>query len=291
MLSNQAYVGRVHWRDQTFPGLHEPLIEQATFDQAQALWKERGESLAMRAASRADFLLTGLMRCGRCRRAYVGMSAKGNGGTYHYYACSGRQKLGRKSCDGERIPREKLEAAVLSQLRTLYRDGGLIREAIESAAASSETDRTALTEQRASLGKEISRAERAIDRYHEAFEGDLNPSRFKERITALDTRLGAPRDQDQVLAQDLAADASAVPDTTALRAVADNLDQLIARDQPERAKALLATLIVELRVNSRSEILPTYQVGVPVVCAPNSSVEPTGIEPVTSCLQSRRSPS
>jgi hypothetical protein len=38
-----------------------------------------GEDLAMRAASRADFLLTGLVRCGRCRRAYVGMSAKGNG--------------------------------------------------------------------------------------------------------------------------------------------------------------------------------------------------------------------
>jgi site-specific DNA recombinase len=292
VLSNQAYVGRVHWRDQTFPGLHEPLIEQAAFDRAQALLKERGESLAMRAASRADFLLTGLMRCGRCRRAYVGMSAKGNRGTYHYYACSGRQKLGRKSCDGERIPREKLESAVLSQLRTLYRDGGLIREAIEKAAASSETDRAALTEQRTSLGKEISRAERAIDRYQEAFEeGDLNPVRFKERITALDTRLGALRDQDQVLAQDLAAEAPAVPDTTALRAVADNLDRLIARDEPERAKALLGTLIVELRVNSRSEILPTYQVGVPVVCAPSSSVEPTGIEPVTSCLQSRRSPS
>jgi hypothetical protein len=32
------------------------------------------------------------------RRAYVGMSAKGNGGAYHYYACSGRQKLGRKGC-------------------------------------------------------------------------------------------------------------------------------------------------------------------------------------------------
>ena len=59
----------------------------------------------------------------------------------------------------------------------------------------------------------------------------------------------------------------------------------------EQAKALLAILIAELRVNSRSEILPTYRVGAPVVCAPSSSVEPTGIEPVTSCLQSRRSPS
>jgi hypothetical protein len=81
------------------------------------------------------------------------------------------------------------------------------------------------------------------------------------------------------------------PDTATLRAVADNLDLVISRGEPERAKALLATLIVELRVNSRSEILPTYRVGAPVVCALGSSVEPTGIEPVTSCLQSRRSPS
>ena len=58
------------------------------------------------------------------------MSAKGNGGTYHYYACSGRQKLGPKGCDGERIPRDKLEAAVVGQLASLYRDGDVIRDAV-----------------------------------------------------------------------------------------------------------------------------------------------------------------
>jgi site-specific DNA recombinase len=83
------------------------LIDQDTFDRAQALLKERGGDWTHRAA-RAEFLLSGLLRCGRCRRAYVGMSAKGNGGTYHYYACSGRQKLGRKVCDGERLSKDKL---------------------------------------------------------------------------------------------------------------------------------------------------------------------------------------
>ncbi len=184
-----------------------------------------------------------------------------------------------------------MKAAVLSQLTTIYRDGGLIRDAIEQAAASSETDRAALIEQRASLAKEISRAERAIDRYQEAFEdGELKPARFKERIIALDTRLGALRDQDEVLTQDPAAEAPAAPDDAALRAVADNLDQVIARGEPERAKALIATLIAELRVNSRSEILPTYQVGAPVVSAPSSSVELVGLEPTTSRLPAGRSP-
>jgi site-specific DNA recombinase len=277
VLSNEAYVGRVHWRDQMFPGLHEPLIDQDTFDCAQALLKQRGEDLAMRAASRAEFLLTGLVRCGRCRRAYVGMSAKGNGGTYHYYACSGRQKLGRKSCDGERIPREKLEAAILSQLTSIYRDGGLIRDAIKQAAASDDTDRTALTEQRASLAKEITRSERAIDRYQDAFEaGDLNPAHFKERLTTLKACLDALHDQDQALAHELATDTPTTPDAPALRAVADHLDHVIDHGEPEQAKALLAILIAELRVNSRNEILPTYRVGAPVVCAPNSSVELVG---------------
>jgi hypothetical protein len=203
MLANESYIGRVHWRDQTFPGLHEPLIDADTFEHAQALLKERGEDVATRASSRSHFLLSGLIRCGRCRRAYVGMSAKGNGGTYHYYACSGRQKLGRRGCDGERIPRQKLEDAVLSQLTGIYRDGGLIREAIEQAAQSGESDRKALTQERAALVKETSRTERAIERYQEAFEGgELNAVHFGERISMLRARLDALTDRDRTLATD-----------------------------------------------------------------------------------------
>jgi hypothetical protein len=51
-------------------------------------------------------------------------------------------------------------------------------------------------------------------------------------------------------------------------------------------QALLRLLIKDLRVNGRSEILPTYRIVTPEVCALPSSVERTGIEPVTSGLQS-----
>jgi site-specific DNA recombinase len=291
VLANESYIGRVHWREQTFPGLHEALIDTETFARAQALLKERGADMAMRASSRTDFLLSGLIRCGRCRRAYVGMSAKGNGGTYHYYACSGRQKLGRKACDGERIPRQKLEDAIFSQLTGIYRDGGLIREAIEQAAQSGESDRKTLAQERAALAKETSRTERAIERYQEAFEGgDLNAAHFGERIGALRARLDALTDRDRALATELTANAPSAPDPASLRAVADHLDYVIANGEREQSKALLATLIAELRVNSRSEILPTYRVGAPVVCAPHGSVELAGLEPATSWVRSRRSP-
>jgi hypothetical protein len=57
------------------------------------------------------------------------------------------------------------------------------------------------------------------------------------------------------------------------------------------SKALLRILIADLRVNSRAEILPTYRVGAPVVCAQTSSVELVGLEPTTSCMPCKRSSS
>jgi septal ring factor EnvC (AmiA/AmiB activator) len=115
-------------------------------------------------------------------------------------------------------------------------------------------DRAALAEQRASLAKEIARAERAIERYQDAFEnGNLNPACFKQRLSALDARLDALNEQDQTLASELAAEAPTTPDSSALRAVPDELGRTIAHGDPDQAEALLRILTAELRGNSRRE--------------------------------------
>jgi site-specific DNA recombinase len=283
VLQNEAYLGRVLWRGESLPGLHEPLVDELTFQRAQRLLRERGEDMALRRSNSGDYLLSGLVRCGRCRRAYVGASARGNGGLYHYYACSGRQKLGRKGCDGVRIPRDKLEAAVIHQLATLYRDGTLIRAALDAAAAKAQEAQPALAEQRRVLADETRRAERALARYYAAFEaGDLDTKRFEARVSALETRLDALREQDADLAKKLAPPAATSPDAAELAAVADNLEATIATAEPRQAKALLRLLIKDLRVNARSEIVPTYRVVTPAVCALPSSVGAPGIEPGTS---------
>ena len=92
IISNPTYIGKIRWRDRLFDGIHEPLIDELTFQRAQAILRERGEDLSRRRGNASDFLLSGVVRCGSCGKAYVGMSARGNGGRYEYYACSGRQK-------------------------------------------------------------------------------------------------------------------------------------------------------------------------------------------------------
>jgi site-specific DNA recombinase len=282
VLENEAYLGRVIWRGESMPGLHEPLVDEVTFARAQRLLHERGGDMALRRSNPGDYLLSGLLRCGRCKRAYVGMSAKGNGGTYHYYACSGRQKLGPKGCDGERIPRDKLEAAVVHQLASLYRDGGEIRDAIEAAAEQQRADGPALEEQRHALIEEIHRAERALHRYYTSFEsGDLDAKRFQTRVAALETHLTGLREQDHDLAARLGAEAPTTADTANLAAFADQLEHVIGTGVPKQAKALLRLLVKDLRVNSRAEILPTYRIVDDMVCALPSSVGAAGIEPAT----------
>ena len=107
VLTNPTHLGRIRWRDQDFESTHEPLIDQDTFDRARVILAERGEDASRRRGNRSDFLLSGVIRCGHCGRAYIGMSAHGKGGTYHYYACTARQKYGPKACAGQRIPRER----------------------------------------------------------------------------------------------------------------------------------------------------------------------------------------
>ena len=225
------------------------------------------------------------MRCDRCGHAYVGTSAHGRSGRYTYYACSTRYKYGPAKCNAERLPKEKLEEAVLSQLADLYRDGTLIEQALANAAEHTEHERPRLQEQLASTRAEIARLERKLDRYFEAFEeGELSAALCQERVRGHRDRLESLREQEADLASRLATHAHTPPDTAALTALADQLEHIIATESPEQAKELLRLLIKEIRVHNRRRILPTYRIPA-TVRAISPKVELAGLEPATSWVR------
>ncbi len=172
---------------------------------------------------------------------------------------------------------------MIAQLLSLYRDGHLLRQAIAEAARRSEADQPSLEARRRALAAEARKTERALARYYGAFEaGQLESGRFAERVSGLEERLQTLGEEDASLAAELASNEAAGPGKAELAAVAAQLERVLASGAPEKAKALLRLLIKELRVNGRSEILPTYRVLPPEVCATPSSVGAAGIEPATS---------
>jgi hypothetical protein len=168
IIGNPTYAGRIRWRDYVFDGVHEPLVDELAFERAQTILRERGENVSRRRGNASNFLLSGVLRCAHRGKAYVGMSARGNGGRYEYYACSGRQKHGPKACRNERLPRRKLEHAVLQQLAALYRDGDLVAEALAKAEREAERARPEIEQRLASIDAEVARGEQALERYYEA---------------------------------------------------------------------------------------------------------------------------
>jgi len=289
IIGNPTYVGRIRWRDRLFDGLHEPIVDELTFQRAQAILRARGEDLSRRRGNASDYLLSGVIRCGSCGKAYVGMSARGNGGRYEYYACSGRQKHGPKACRNERLPRQKLEHAVLEQLAALYRNSDLVTEALAQAEQEATRARPEIEQRLASVGAEIARAEQALERYYEAFEqGRLSPERCDERLSRLQARLEDLRAQHAELSLSTPDEAGRGPTPADLAAVADQFERVIADGQPQKTKALLRLLIEELRVDGRTQIQPTYRLVTPEVCATSEKVERAGIEPATPACKAAR---
>jgi site-specific DNA recombinase len=51
IISNPTYTGRIRWLDRVFDGVHEPLVDELTFNRAQAILRERGEESPVAAAT------------------------------------------------------------------------------------------------------------------------------------------------------------------------------------------------------------------------------------------------
>jgi site-specific DNA recombinase len=286
ILANPAYRGLIRWNDNLHQGLHEPLVDEDTFERARAILARRHEQASLRRGNPTDFLLSGLVRCHHCGRAYVGTSAHGNGGRYTYYTCSTRYKYGPGKCDGDRLPKDRLEDAVLRQLAGIYRDQRLIEQALADAAERSERDQPQLEEALAGCRAEIARTERKLDRYYDAFEtGELSAADCHERVHGHHARLETLREQEADLSRRLATDADELPDAAALTELADHLDEVIASESPEQAKELLRLLVKEIRVHNRRRILPIYRVPTAVRAIPRK-VELAGLEPATSWVRS-----
>ncbi len=151
VLRNPTYVGQLPFRGSVHQAGHDPITDSGLFERAQALLKEQGENYPLRAANSTTYLLTSLMRCGRCGHGFVGTAAHGKAGTtYRYYRCFARRRHGTGRCDQERIPADALEQAIVLEALAPLDDGSIFEEAARRGAtltprqsASSEPSRSA----------------------------------------------------------------------------------------------------------------------------------------------------
>jgi len=89
ILSDRYYMGIVEYGGEEFPGRHEALVSPELFERVQRVLALHGGGGTRQRTH--NHYLKGLLWCGRCGRRLVVMPGRGNGGTYFYYLCRGRQ--------------------------------------------------------------------------------------------------------------------------------------------------------------------------------------------------------
>jgi site-specific DNA recombinase len=121
ILKNDIYTGHVHFKGQGYPGRHQPIIGEDSFQAAAERLAELGKNGA-RPAFRFKYLLSGLITCGSCGAKY----AAGHG----YYRCYSRAKTSPKyvadpDCPGPDWPIAQLNCLLLEQLRLFLEQPGV----------------------------------------------------------------------------------------------------------------------------------------------------------------------
>lgn len=184
ILSNENYVGVYHWGDTRIEGGVPAIVSREIFYAAQ---EHRKRMAWAPSASRADvdYLLTGKIFCGLCKRPLIGFSGTGQSGKkYNYYRCVGHRD---NLCEKKAIRKDFIEKKIVADTKMYCLSDPMIKVIVDSAIELQEKERknddalVAYENELNSVNKSIRNIMNAIE------QGIITPS-TKERLIELEMR-------------------------------------------------------------------------------------------------------
>lgn len=111
ILTNEKYIGTYRHGDIVIENGIPAIVDKEIFEKVQSMYKK---NYTTRARGKADveYLLTGKIFCGHCKKHMYGISGTGKSGKKHYYyVCSSRRET--KNCDKINENKDWLEDLVV----------------------------------------------------------------------------------------------------------------------------------------------------------------------------------
>ena len=279
VLSNRCYIGELSFREIVVSNCHPAIVDLDDFDTAQQILTARGEDYSHRAANGSDYQLTGKMRCPKCEKTMIGTRAHGKTKVYRYYTCFTRSRYDTDKCSATRINADSIEPAVLDALRSFYREHyRLIAEAVIRAQAQHLAGEDNQRAELATVEAELNKANQSIDRYLNAFEnGSLQEDDLATRLAGLKVKTKQLRTRRDELTDQLTDAPQPLPETE-LNEIADHISEIITNGTDNERKALIETLIAEIKITASDRVIPVFRIPQPRAedAALNTNEAPTG---------------
>ncbi len=143
LLNNRVYVGEAVHKGTSHPGEHDAIIGRALWDRVHAILAESPRKRAANTRAQTPALLKGLL-FGPDGAAFSPTHTRKGGKLYRYYVSQTVLKQGAGACPIGRVPAAEIEAAVIEQLRAIFRQPEIVagtgREAGMKNAGATEAD-------------------------------------------------------------------------------------------------------------------------------------------------------
>lgn len=168
VMSNKLYLGLIHCRGEWCQGVHEPLVDEETFNKANELLAERSARFKESGVKPGTYstYLGGLLWCKRCGARFAKQMGGKKGRPIHYYVCYSRNKKVRKmitdpNCMNDTWRANDLDGLVFEEIKKLAFDPEYAtKKSLEKKKATQEEpDNTAI------IRAEIEKIDEQISRF------------------------------------------------------------------------------------------------------------------------------
>jgi hypothetical protein len=125
LLNNRTYLGMAIHKGTAHPGEHAAIIDQDVWDKVHAILAEAARTRSANTRAQTPALLKGLIFGPTGAAMSPTHTRKGNR-LYRYYVSQDVLKRGADACPVGRVPAAEIEAAVIDQLRGIFRQPEVI---------------------------------------------------------------------------------------------------------------------------------------------------------------------
>ena len=271
LLSNEAYTGTAVWgrtikgKKASDPvrveGAWPALVSREMFDAVQQGMRERAPNVQRPGRVGSTYLLSGLLKCGVCDRAYIGQKAKG--GRFAYYICGTLYRDGAGTCEARYLNATRVEDFIVEKIRERILTEETIVDLITLVAEEIDAMAGELAGRVKVVEGELADVRRRLDRLYEALEtSELTLEALLPRILSLrhrEEQLEAAMEEDAAQLDQRRVD---LPTTEEIKEyVADFRGFLNKGTIPER-KALIRNFVEGIEVLGDEATL-TYTIPMP----------------------------
>ena len=281
ILVNEAYTGTLVWGTNSKRKADPVRVEKAfsaivnrdQFDRVNSLMRSRAPKIVHPRRVGSPFLLTGLVKCNTCRRAFTGQYSKSP--RYPYYVCQTLMKRGSGACDAPRLNARRFEEMVVERIRANVLTESSMPDLVKLVAEEMDGLTAEQRKRLQIIEAEIAEVKRQLRRLWRFIETSDDVD-----VDDLSARMREQRDRQERL-EEAAADARAaltqrrsdLGDVNAIAAYAAELPDFLEESELGEARTFVKAFVKEIVVTPVSAVV-RYTIPMPDdSCIPGRSTD------------------